>query len=345
MNPSDDFNGHDVDSVDVWPMITGVNLTNPREYLPITEQTIIWKGQYKYFTTTHTELGFHGWSTRNNTMYGEQGWVDVNDALYDILTDPTERHEISSAHPDIVASLSAELAKFAWYVNASMSPEELAPYNCAKLKANAHDWPLSWPWLDTGIGSQQAHAFDSAAKGPLISETVEGKSASWPATDASCNQVALMHRSEANKTFWVQLEAHTRWIDIGFCSPSIPLNLSGSDPSAWMGDQVSVSGDSLAWIYRANGLFRVAASKHSPGAKYDAGYSGSSNVTAIYHSPTLLEFEVDGNSRGTIALPAGKALPHDAVGCVGICGGGAASLYKGPGMKVFAGPCCRRKSV
>jgi len=46
VDPSDVYKGHDVDSIDVWPMVTGANLTNPREYLPVTEQSLIWKGQY-----------------------------------------------------------------------------------------------------------------------------------------------------------------------------------------------------------------------------------------------------------------------------------------------------------
>ena len=48
VDPSDVYDGHDVDSLDMWPLITGQNATNPREFLPVTEQTIIWKGQYKY---------------------------------------------------------------------------------------------------------------------------------------------------------------------------------------------------------------------------------------------------------------------------------------------------------
>jgi hypothetical protein len=48
VDPTDIFHGHNVDGVDVWPMITGHNLTNPREYLPVTEQSIIWRGRWKY---------------------------------------------------------------------------------------------------------------------------------------------------------------------------------------------------------------------------------------------------------------------------------------------------------
>ena len=36
IDPQDKFDGvHDVDSVNVWPMLMGANVTNPREYLPI----------------------------------------------------------------------------------------------------------------------------------------------------------------------------------------------------------------------------------------------------------------------------------------------------------------------
>ena len=62
VDPSDVYNGHEVDSINVWPMITGANLTNPREYLPVTEQSLIWNGQYKYFFSSDSPFGFNGWS-------------------------------------------------------------------------------------------------------------------------------------------------------------------------------------------------------------------------------------------------------------------------------------------
>ena len=97
VDPSDVYNGHEVDSINVWPMITGANLTNPREYLPVTEQSLIWKGQYKYFFSSDSPFGFDGWSDKNNTMIPVKPGVArrCQNCLFDILKDPTETKDIS----------------------------------------------------------------------------------------------------------------------------------------------------------------------------------------------------------------------------------------------------------
>lgn len=61
-----------------------------------------------------------------------------------------------------------------------------------------------------------------------------------------------------------QERAQPKWLDVGLCSPTtlgstILLNLSGSSSPNWMGDQISDTGQPLAWIYRGRaGLFRIA---------------------------------------------------------------------------------------
>ena len=97
VDPSDVYKGHDVDSIDIWPMITGANLTNPREYLPVTEQSLIWKGQWKYFFSSDSPFGFDGWSDQNNTMIRARPGVApaCKNCLFDILNDPTEMKDLS----------------------------------------------------------------------------------------------------------------------------------------------------------------------------------------------------------------------------------------------------------
>jgi len=147
VSPSSVFRGHEVDSVDVWPMITDANATNPREFLPVTEQTILWK-QFKYFSTTQTNYGFNGWSDKgaklhNNTEVFEEG------ALYDVVADMSERVNIAAQHPQVVARMAKQLATYEWYTNSSMTAEQLEGYDCAALRDKAPDWPLSWPWAYT----------------------------------------------------------------------------------------------------------------------------------------------------------------------------------------------------
>ena len=46
VDPSDTARSkQDIDGVDVWPMITRANLTNPRDFLPVTSKSIIWQGR------------------------------------------------------------------------------------------------------------------------------------------------------------------------------------------------------------------------------------------------------------------------------------------------------------
>lgn len=102
VDPTDVFDGHDIDSVDVWPMVTGANTTNPREYLPVTEQTIIWQGRYKYFSSTSTPFGFNGWSLPNATLVNKTA-MGCERCLFDILDDPGETTEITDRFPAIVS--------------------------------------------------------------------------------------------------------------------------------------------------------------------------------------------------------------------------------------------------
>ena len=360
LNPTDVYNGHDVDSIDIWPMITGTNITNPREYLPVTEQSIIWMGQYKYFSSSQSMAGFNGWSTANNTMYNGTA-PGCEKCLFDILKDPTERNNIAHAHPDIVARLAAQLATYSYYTEISMTPTELQGYDCAGLKNTVTDWPRSWPWAIRSGGRRnetnvtQARTFGASTHGTHVSRSTDGKTATWSdhgAVGSSCNQVALLSPTGADGPlrFWLSLPERPAFVDVGVCDPGIPLGLSGSDRTNWMGTQTNPkTGAPLAWIYRASGLFRVANASFATGVPYGKPMPSGDvhNVSVILHSPTQIEFELNGASQGVITLAPGQAIPVDAVGCVGMCDGvGVAALEFTAEPKydaVFAGPCCHPK--
>jgi hypothetical protein len=66
-------------------------------------------------------------------------------ALYNVLEDEEERHEVSALHPDIVAGLRARLDHWAglmkwdyWYSDSGVDPKS-NPAN------RNHSW---YPWLD-----------------------------------------------------------------------------------------------------------------------------------------------------------------------------------------------------
>ena len=126
---------------------SGQNLTNPREFLPVTEQSLIWKGQYKFFSSSDSPFGFDGWSLTNNTMIRSKPGITptCKNCLFDLLADEVEEKDISAQHPDIVTKLAAQLKTYQYYTNASMTAAELADYDCASLPDakvdNATDWP------------------------------------------------------------------------------------------------------------------------------------------------------------------------------------------------------------
>ena len=137
VDPVDDawFEGavRPVDSVDVWPMLVGTNLTAPRPWTPTSDYGIVW-GQYKlvtlagqsnYYTNSSEHVNPDG--TVLPCLAGAQahkggednpisGCVTCNSTqpcLFDMDNDAAETTNIASAHPDVVARLAAKLAEYA----------------------------------------------------------------------------------------------------------------------------------------------------------------------------------------------------------------------------------------
>ena len=139
-------------------------------------------------------------------------------------------------------------------------------------------------------------------------------------------------------SYWIRLEgseAHyddsasdsATFADIGWCLPSIDIK-----GNIWMGWQ---KGE--AWVYRGEyGNFKVADGIKDQGTKYGQPFSVGSNVTAVRHSSTSLEFFLDGYSQGKVELPAAQALPTNAVPCASACASIKMGLMAGaapPGPK------------
>ena len=100
----------------------------------------------------------------------------------------------------------------------------------------------------------------------------------------------------------------------------------------WIGFQHNGS----AWVYRSNhggttGLFKEASPDpptwSSQGVPYGRSFGAAGqNLTATRYPPSpaaphgQLEWHVDGEPQGKVTLS--YPLPHDAVGCISLCGGG-----------------------
>lgn len=122
-----------IDSVNVWPMLTGLNVSQPRVLTPTTEASIVeatpdtwWKlvtlgGQSNYYTKNASQT-----KGNDECLAGRQpdppqpGRTDAivngcpvcnatSPCLYDLRVDPSERRNVASQHPDVVTRLMLPL--------------------------------------------------------------------------------------------------------------------------------------------------------------------------------------------------------------------------------------------
>lgn len=151
---------YDIDGVNVWPMLTGLNTTQPRRFTPTSEVSII---DAKTHPVGFNKSGQHWWKlvtlagqsnywTKNQTsviptdpcLKGSQpdpkepgrtdaivtGCVVCNlsfPCLYDILADPLEEKNVAYYHEDVVTRLQKELTKFeTQYISGRIDPNLLA---------------------------------------------------------------------------------------------------------------------------------------------------------------------------------------------------------------------------
>ena len=131
-----------VDSVDVWPMLTGVNTTHPRPITPTSEAGIVdtapagaggegkWyklvtlAGQSVYYSETANQTdGTDDCLKARQPDPPQPGRTDpivngcpvcnaTSPCLYEILSDPSEKINVASSHPDVVATLAPLLAMY-----------------------------------------------------------------------------------------------------------------------------------------------------------------------------------------------------------------------------------------
>ena len=166
--------------------------------------------------------------------------------------------------------------------------------------------------------SPQPAAFFLA--GPGVTVSAGGARASWAA--GACNRVALLGNASA-PAFSLLVDSPAEYVDIGFCLPGAPLDIAG--PLDWLGFKRGA-----AWLFRKSGLYRTAE-EGGADVLYGRAYDRGDTVTALRRSGAEIEFFVNGEPQGAIALPP-PGIPDSVVGCVSMC----ASIDKAVGGTVLS---------
>ena len=107
-----------VDGLDMWPMLSGQNMTSPRTEVPLSPGLI--SGDYKILMGVNEQAGWTGphYPNQTNPTGGIKAMDDCGDAgcLYNIKTDPEERTDLSKTSPDILKHMQQRLQ--AWEATA-----------------------------------------------------------------------------------------------------------------------------------------------------------------------------------------------------------------------------------
>jgi hypothetical protein len=113
-----------VDGYNMWPLLTGTNTTNPRTEIPIGIGSATSNGPGAYvrglisppYKLVYGAMVYSFWqgtsypNTSTNSTYNDALTTDCTlGCLYNILTDPTEHHEISAQFPSVVATMMARI--------------------------------------------------------------------------------------------------------------------------------------------------------------------------------------------------------------------------------------------
>ena len=133
-----------------------------REYLPTTEDSIIWRGRWKLITSASLSTAYWtpaGGRGPNNTVIkaSAKDWPCVNGSapsgcaicsraqpcLFDLEQDESERVNLAAngQQPNLVTQLARQLATYVPYVDGTMTADELRGYDCvAKGAKYPHPW-------------------------------------------------------------------------------------------------------------------------------------------------------------------------------------------------------------
>ena len=104
-----------IDSLNMWPMISGQNMTSPRVDIPASYFTLI-SGDYKILTGDVAQAGWTGpqYPNLTNPAGGIKAVEHCGEGgcLYNIKEDPEERVNLATKMPDVIKEMQQKLAKY-----------------------------------------------------------------------------------------------------------------------------------------------------------------------------------------------------------------------------------------
>eukprot|EP01083_Nonionella_stella_P307519 1081263_1 len=133
-----------LDSMNIYGLIDGSNLTSPRMEIPLSSNGALISEQYKLVLTAQQNLGFYtGPRSPNITRpYKDEGCA--NGCLFDIIEDPTEHVDLSDQYPQIKAKLMHRMNEI---VNGSYQTDCYGEsVNATEAKQNALNEQIDGYW-------------------------------------------------------------------------------------------------------------------------------------------------------------------------------------------------------
>ena len=105
-----------IDSLNMWPLISGQNSKSPRVDIPISMTTLI-SGDFKLLIASNNDAGWTGPvypnSTNPNGGIGVAEHCDkIGGCLYNIMDDPGEHNNLASKMPDKLKEMQDKLSKY-----------------------------------------------------------------------------------------------------------------------------------------------------------------------------------------------------------------------------------------
>lgn len=104
-----------IDSMDMWPMLSGANLTSPRTSFLVTRGVLI-HNEWKFVRGNTTMIGaawggktYPNSSTASDAIDWHSFQCPSQGCLFNVQTDRSERHEVSASYPNILKELSREM--------------------------------------------------------------------------------------------------------------------------------------------------------------------------------------------------------------------------------------------